>query len=96
MSVGEIVTWVFFDWKGRALSQRGVVYGTSVFRTESVDGKQLKGFYVISYSDEWTLSQDGHILYIPSVLVWTYFVMDGGVGGGGGDQNIYHVLFTGH
>ena len=52
MSVGEIATWVFLDWKGRALSKRGVVYGTLVFRTESVDGKQRKGFYVVSYSDE--------------------------------------------
>ena len=52
MSVGEIATWVFLDWKGRSLSKRGLVYGTSVFRTESVDGRQRKGFYVVSYSDE--------------------------------------------
>ena len=38
--------------KGRALSKRGVVCGTSVFRTESVDGKQRKDFYVVSYNDE--------------------------------------------
>ena len=38
--------------KGRALSKRGVVCGTSVFRRESVDGKQRKDFYVVSYNDE--------------------------------------------
>ena len=72
MSVGEIATWVFLDWKGRALSKRGVVYGTLVFRTESVDGKQRKGFYVVSYSDEPCLEMV-IFLYIPScnsVLVW--------------------------
>ena len=79
MSVGEIATWVFLDWKGRALSKRGVVYGTSVFRTESVDGKQRKGFYVVSYSDEPCLEMV-IFLYIPSVLVWNFFVMDRGGG----------------
>ena len=83
MSVGEIATWVFLDWKGRALSKRGVVYGTLVFRTESVDGKQRKGFYVVSYSDEPCLEMV-IFLYVPSVLVWTFFVMDG-LGGGGGE-----------
>ena len=52
MSVGEIATSVFLDGKGRALSKRGVVCGTSVFRKESVDGKQPKDFYVVSYNDE--------------------------------------------
>ena len=92
MSVGEIATWVFLDWKGRALSKRGVVYGTLVFRTESVDGKQRKGFYVVSYSDEPCLEMV-IFLYIPSVLVWNFFVMDRG---GGRDQNMYLVLFTRH
>ena len=44
-----------FSWmgiKGRALSKRGVVCGTSVLRIESVDGKQRKDFYVVSYNDE--------------------------------------------
>ena len=61
MSVSEISTWV----KGRALSKRGVVYGTSVFRTKSVDGKQRKGFYVVSYSDEPYLEMV-IFFYIPS------------------------------
>ena len=82
MSVGEIATWVFLDWKGRALCKRGVVYGTSVFRTESVDGKQRKGFYVVSYSDEPWLEM-AIFLYILSVLVWKFFVTDGGWGGEG-------------
>ena len=84
MSVGEIATWVFLDWKGRALSKRCVVYGTSVFRTESVDGKQRKGFYVVSYSDESCLEMV-IFFYIPSVLVRKFFVMDGGRGGGAGE-----------
>ena len=83
MSVGEIATWVFLGWKGRALSKRGVVDGTSVFMTESVDGKQRKGFYVVSYSDEPCLGMF-IISYVPSVLVWKFFVMDGWGGGGGG------------
>ena len=87
MSVGEIATWV----KGQALSKRGVVCGTSVFRTESVDGKQQKDFYVVSYNDEPCLEMV-IFLYVPSVLVWKFFVMDGV----GGDQNMYHVLFTRH
>ena len=52
MSVGEIATSVFLEGKGRALSKRGVVCGTSVFRKESVDGKQPKDFYVVSYNGE--------------------------------------------
>ena len=67
MSVGEIATWVFLDGKGRALSKRGVVCGTSVFRTESVDGKQRKDFYVVSYNDEPCLE-----------MVIFLYVMDGG------------------
>ena len=95
MSVGKIATWVFVDSKRRALSKRGVVYNyeTSVFKTENVDGRQWKVFYVVSYSDEPCLGMV-IFLYAPSVLVWNFFVMDGG--GGGGDQNIYHVLFTRH
>ena len=64
MSVGEIATWVFLDGKGRALSKRGVVCRTSVFRTESVDGKQRKNFYVVIFS----------------VGLKIFFVMDGSGG----------------
>ena len=67
MSVGEIATWVFLDGKGRALSKRGVVCGTSVF-IESVDGKQRKHFYEVSYNGEPCLEMV-IFLYAPSVLV---------------------------
>ena len=92
MSAGKITTWVFLDWKGRALSKRGVVYGTLVFRTESVDGKQRKGFYVVSYSDEPCIEMV-IFLYVPSVLVWKYFVMDlvRGWGGGAGGREIRDI-----
>ena len=65
MSVGEIATWGLLGLKRAGLSKRGVVYGTLVFRTESVDGKQRKGFYVVSYSDEPCFEMD-IFLYIPS------------------------------
>ena len=68
MPVGEIATWVFLDGKGQALSKRGVVCGTSVFRTESVGGKKRKDFYVVSYNDEPCLEMV-IFLYLPSVLV---------------------------
>ena len=68
MSVGEIATWVLLDGKGWVLSKRGVDCGTSIFRTESVDGKQRKYFYVLSYNDEPYLEMV-IFLYIPSVLV---------------------------
>ena len=91
MSVGEIATWVFLDGKGRALSKRGVVCGTSVFRTESVDGKQRKDFYVVSYNDEPALRWSYFCTYLQcwseNLLLWM---------GVGGDQNMYHVLFTRH
>ena len=61
-------TWVFLDGKGRAFSKRGVVCGTSVFKTESVDGKQRRDFYVVSHNDEPCLEMV-IFLYIPSVLV---------------------------
>ena len=55
--------------------------------TESVDGKQRKGFYVVSYSDEPCIKMV-IFLYVPSVLVWKYFVMDllRGWGGAGGRE----------
>ena len=42
-----------FSWikKGGLFLNAAVVYGTLVFGTESVDGKQRKYFYVVSYSD---------------------------------------------
>ena len=88
MSVGEIATWVFLDGKGRALSKRGVVCGTSVFRTESVDSKHQKDFYVVSYNDEPRLEMV-ICFYVPSVLVWTFIVMDGG---GGRSEHVSRVV----
>ena len=67
MSVGEIATWILSDGKGRALSKRGAVCRTSVFRTESVDCKQRKDFYVVSYNDDPCLEMVV-FLYVPSVL----------------------------
>ena len=95
MSVGEIATQLFLDWKGRTLSKRGVVYGTSVYRTELVDGKQRKGSYLVSYGDEPWLEMV-IFLYVPSVLVWKCFVMDGLVGGretggGGGGKRDHNM-----
>ena len=92
MSVGKIATWVFLDSKRRALSKRGVVYNyeTSVFKTEKVDGRQWKGFYVVSYSDEPCLGMV-IFLYAPSVLVWKFFVMDWG--GGGRSEHIPRVVY---
>ena len=83
MSVGEIATWVFLDGKGRALSKRGVVCGTSVFRTESVDGKQRKDFYVVSYSDE-PCHEMVIFLYVPSA---------NGGGGGGRSEHVSRVVY---
>ena len=85
MSVGGITTWVFLDGKGWALSKRGVVCGTSVFRTESVDGKQRKDFYVLSYNDKSCLEMI-IFLYVPSV----FFVMDGG---GGRSEHVSRVVY---
>ena len=97
MYAGEIATRLFLDWKGQALSKRGVVYGTSVYRTESVDGKQRKGFSVVSYGDEPCLEMV-IFLYVPSVLVWKYFVMDlvrgwGGGQGGERSEHVTHVVY---
>ena len=49
-------------------NKRAVVYRTSEFRTESVDGKQRKGFYVVNYSNEPCLDTV-IFLYAFSVLV---------------------------
>ena len=79
MCLGEIATWVFLDWKGRALSKRGVVYGASVSRTESVDGKQREGFSVLSCRDEPSLEMFT-FLYVTLVLVWKFGGMERGRG----------------
>ena len=84
MSVGETATWVFLDWKGWALSKRGVVYGTLVFRTESVDGKRRKGFYVVSYSDEPCLEMVMFLYKPSSIQCWSEnFLLWMGEGWGG-------------
>ena len=67
-------------------------YETSVFKTENVDGRQWKVFYVVSYSDEPCLGMV-IFLYAPSVLVWNFFVMDGGGGGGGRSEHIPRVVY---
>ena len=80
----------FLGLKGRVLSKRGVVYGTSVYRSESVDGKQRKGFYVVSLASTW--------LYFCTYLqCWSEnsFLWMEGRGGGGGeerDQNMWKLL----
>ena len=72
--------------KGRALSKRGFMgleYTVDGKQSESVDGKQRKGFYVVSYSDEPCIKMV-IFLYVTSVLVWKYFVIDLVLGRGGG------------
>ena len=81
MSVGEIATWVFLDWKGRLFLNVAVFMGPQY--TESVDGKQRKGVYVVTYSDEPCLEMV-IFLYVSSVLVWKFFCYGFGWGGGGG------------
>ena len=66
--------------------------------TESVDGKKRKGFYVVSYSDEPCIEMV-IFLYVPSVLVWKYFVMDlvrdwGGGGAGGRETRDMKAMET--
>ena len=49
----DVVLFLRLMWieKGGLFLNAAVVYGTLVFGTESVDGKQGKYFYVVSYSD---------------------------------------------
>ena len=61
----------------------GPQYTVDGKQSESVDGKQRKGFYVVSYSDEPCIEMV-IFLYVPSVLVWKYFVMDLVLGWGPG------------
>ena len=57
-----------FSWieKGGLFLNVALFMGTQY--TESVDGKQRKGFYVVSYSDEPCIEMV-IFLYVPSVLV---------------------------
>ena len=79
-----------FSW----IEKGGLFLNVALFMgpqyTESVDGKQRKGFYVVSYSDEPCIEMV-IFLYVPSVLVWKYFVMylvRGWGGGGAGGREI--------
>ena len=77
-----------FSWMGKVgggggLYKRGVVCGTSVFRTESVDSKQRKDFYVVSYSDE-PCHEMVIFLYVPS---------ENGGGGGGRSEHVSRVVY---
>ena len=69
-----------FSW----IEKGGLFLNVALFMgpqyTESVDGKQRKGFYVVSYSDEPCLEMV-IFLYVSSVLVRKFFGW--GVGGGG-------------
>ena len=66
MSVGAIATWVFLDEKGGLFLNLALFTGPQY--TESVDGKQRKGFYLVSYSDEPCLEMV-IFLYVSSVLL---------------------------
>ena len=66
MSVGAIATWVFLDEKGGLFLNVALFTGPQY--TESVDGKQRKGFYLVSYSDEPCLEMV-IFLYVSSVLL---------------------------
>ena len=60
MSVGKLL--LGFSWIENVALLMGPQY------TESVDGKQRKGFYVVSYSDEPCLEMV-IFLYVSSVMV---------------------------
>ena len=66
MSVGAIATWVFLDEKRELFLNVALFTGPQY--TESVDGKQRKGFYLVSYSDEPCLEMV-IFLYVSSVLL---------------------------
>ena len=57
--------------------------------TEWVDGKQQKGFYVVSYSDEPCIKMV-IFLYVPSVLVWKFFCYGWG---GGRSEHVSRVVY---
>ena len=80
-----------FSWieKGGLFLNAAVVYGTLVFGTESVDGKQRKYFYVVSYSDELCLEM---VIFVCTFSVDLKIVCYGwGRGGGGGGQRSEHA-----
>ena len=58
-----------FSW----IEKGGLFLNVALFMgpqyTESVDGKQRKGFYVVSYSDE-PCFEMVIFLFVPPVLVW--------------------------
>ena len=59
----KFATRVFLDWKGRALSRRGVVYGTSVHggHAEQNQSKANNERLLCGKLQWWTLPWDGHI-----------------------------------
>ena len=71
-----------FSW----IEEGGLFVNVALFMgcqyTESVDGKQEKGFDVVSYSDEPCLEMVIFLL-VRSEWVGKFFVMDMVVGGGG-------------
>ena len=86
-----------FSW----IEKGGLFLNVALFMgpqyTEWVDGKQQKGFYVVSYSDEPCIKMV-IFLYVPSELVWKYFVMDlvrgwGGGQGGERSEHVTHVVY---
>ena len=76
-----------FSW----IEKGGLFLNVALFMgpqyTESVDGKQWKGFYVVRYSDEPCLEMV-IFLYVSSVSVWKFFVMDLVGEGGGGERDL--------
>ena len=86
MSVGEIATWIFLDWKARALSKRGVVYGTSVYR---ISRWQTTKRLLCGKLQWWTLPRDGYIFvrnFSVGLKIFCYGFGDGG-GEGGGERS---------
>ena len=88
-----------FSWieKGGLFLNAAVVYGTLVFGTESVDGKQRKYFYVFNTVMNFALRWSFFVCtFSVDPKIFCYGWGRGGGGGGGRDQNMHHVLFTRH
>ena len=86
-----------FSW----IEKGGLFLNVALFMgpqyTESVEGKQRKGFYVVRYSDEPCLDIV-IFLYVSSVLVWKFCVTDFVVGEGGGgererSEHVTHAVY---